>query len=310
MSSRRCLVTGSSGFLGRALISKLRAQGDRVFCIVRPGRDAPDHCIPIEVEAFDAPGLLNLRLPESCDFIVHLAAYGVNPSEREASTMYAVNVDATRALVELAAKHRIPRIVIAGSSAEYADHARPPFDVQQPLQAKRIYGASKAAATLVALSLSAHHGIDAAILRPYNIYGPGEAPHRLLPSLVRDLSRGQPVPLSPGLQIRDFIYLDDVVDAFVAAAKSDRPLAGAMIDVCTGKGSTVRAFAEAVALVMNADMSLLDFGALPMRPDDLLDIRGNPSAMQDILGIEARYGLDAGLCKALSEFRTFLPSQS
>jgi nucleoside-diphosphate-sugar epimerase len=299
MSQRRYFLTGAGGFVGGAIARALLARGDEVYAITRPGRHAPPGCKPVPVTAFLPDELRKLHLPGRLDGVVHLAAYGVAPNERDATEMATVNVACSQALVELARDHAVPRFVMAGTSAEYADHAIPPFNPSQPLQTHRLYGASKAEATLRCLSLASQHGIQAAVLRIYNVFGPGESSHRLFPSIVSGIRAGVPVRLSSGTQIRDFIYIEDVARAFLAALDLPRQPPQPVIDICTGRAATVRHFAETVARIMQADPDALEFGALPMRPDDIPEIRGDPAAMHDILGKIERFGLDEAIAHAL-----------
>ncbi len=299
MTTRCYLVTGAGGFIGGAVSRALLARGDQVHALTRPDRNAPAGCIALPVAAYRPEVLRAIVLREPIDAIVHCAAYGVVPDERDPAQMTTVNVDCSLALVDLAHTSGIPRFVMAGSSAEYADHAVPPFNPSQPLQTIRPYGASKAQATQSCLARAEALGVQLLVLRLYNVFGPGEAAHRLLPSLVRGLREGRGVDLSLGTQTRDFIPVSLVVEAFLAALDPPQPLPQHIIDICSGEGTTVRQFALAVAREMQTAESMLRFGTLPLRPDDLHEVRGDPTAMHEILGLSARFSLDEAITLAV-----------
>jgi len=214
------------------------------------------------------------------DGVVHLAAAGVYPSDREVASLINGNALLPVAVVQLAAQVQARSVVVAGSSAEYAASEMPMLDEHATLESGTLYGGSKAAGGLLALSVAATLGMPCAVLRLFNVFGPGEAPHRLLPSLHGSLREGQPVALSTGTQVRDFVHVDDVCQAVTQALTG---LAGGILatgayNVATGVGHSVREFAQSVAQTMEKPASLLRFGALPMRPDDRLTVIGDASA--------------------------------
>jgi nucleoside-diphosphate-sugar epimerase len=194
--------------------------------------------------------------------------------------------------------------VMAGTFSEYQRPAeRTLLTEQSPLESGKIYGASKAAGGMVASELAESLGVKLRLLRFFNVYGEGEAPHRLLPSLVAGLSRGERVPLSEGTQVRDFIYVKDVVEACITAGDemmtSSRHLATTW-NVCTGVGHSVRAFAALVAQVMGGRTELLGFGDLPMRVDDEPYLVGDGARMLRELGWRPKHDLGAGIRAAVA----------
>ena len=121
----------------------------------------------------------------------------------------------------------------------------------------------------MASAIAHSSGIGFRLLRLFKVYGAGEAPHRLLPALVSGLGKGERVAISAGTQVLDFVYIDDVVEAMLRADAHCREKGGvATWNVATGRPHSVQEFAEQVAAAMNADASLLGFGAIAMRKDD------------------------------------------
>jgi nucleoside-diphosphate-sugar epimerase len=196
-------------------------------------------------------------------------------------------------------------MVMAGSHSEYQRSADGrPLTEQSPLQTSKIYGATKAAGGILANALAMSLGLKLRLLRFFNVYGEGEAPHRLLPSLVTGLSRGERVPLSAGTQIRDFIYVDDVVAACIAAARdltaSPARASTATWNVCSGVGNSVQTFATLVAQTMGVPADLLGFGEMPLRADDEPYLVGDGERMWRELGWRPKYDLAAGIRAAVA----------
>lgn len=308
MAGRPILVTGGTGFVGRHLVRRLVGDGCDVVVLTRGrrkgGGEGTDNVQCIELpEPGGAALAASLR---DVDFgaVCHLAAYGVKPSDRDVAPMIAVNVNMTADLVQLAAD-RSAVMVTTGSSAEYAEAAdRRPITEDAPLETARLYGASKAAGGVLARAVARRLGVPLIHLRLFNVYGPGEAEHRLLPSLVRRLTAGERVPLSAGTQVRDFIHVSDVIKAIVralAAARAGADRTTAVLNVSTGKGESVRAFAETVAAWLGAAPDRLDFGAMPMRPDELPWLVGSPARCRAALNWQARLDMQTGLRCALAD---------
>lgn len=304
MAPASAIVTGASGFIGAHLVARLLAEGSRVSVLVRPFSVLPSEWRDrVRIIACDDFGESNLR--QVCrgpvETVFHLAAYGVLPSHRDSDEMLRVNVVLPAALAKLCGEWGA-RMIMAGSSAEYR---RPltndPIRESAPLEQDKLYGSSKAAGGLMASAIAAEGRTGFRLLRLFKAYGAGEAPHRLLPALAKDLSRGERVALSAGRQVLDFVYIDDIIEALVRADAHCHDKGGtATWNVATGRGHSVREFAESVARAMRADFSLLDFGAIGMRKDDELWLVGATDLLHAELGWHPATSLDDGVRAALA----------
>jgi nucleoside-diphosphate-sugar epimerase len=297
------LLTGGSGFIGGRLLPRLVQQGHEVILLGRANGVARGDHRHIPVTTFAPQDIAKALASVRFDAVMHLAASGVKPYERDPIQIFTTNVAATQALVEAAALSGAKTFIHAGSSAEYSAEATSSLGATRPLESSKLYGASKAAATLLVSSMGPALGLASMTLRLFHVYGPGEAAHRLLPSLVSRLTSGESVPLSPGLQERDFIHVDDVCSAMLLALSTSSSYPGSIVDICTGTPSTVRCFAETVADVLEADRGLLHFGDLPMRPDETMSMVGNPAPAERILGFHPQLTLDDGIRQAILEGR-------
>jgi nucleoside-diphosphate-sugar epimerase len=307
MNAHRALVTGATGFIGQHLIAGLIGAKTQVVALVRPeGRASKDRhggVTCIECADWSEAGLRAALASQSFDIVFHLASYGVRPTDRDPDAMLRINVDLAALLVHLC-RERGAGLVMAGTSAEYrrpADRSR--LTEQSPLEMAKIYGASKAAGGIVANALAVSLGVKMRRLRFFNVYGAGEEPHRLLPSLVNGLSRGERVRLSAGTQVRDFIYVDDVVEACIKAGDDMMSPARALTatwNVCTGVGHSVQTFAALVAQSIGQRADLLGFGDLPLRADDEPFLVGDGERICRELGWRPKHDLDAGIRAAVA----------
>jgi nucleoside-diphosphate-sugar epimerase len=310
MSAQRALVTGATGFIGAHLVETLVDAGVEVVALVRPTSRVPDRwhgaVTCVTCAAWSEAGLRAALASQAFEHVFHLAAYGVHPSDRDPGAMARVNVDLPAAIVHLC-HERGASLVAGGTFSEYQRPAgQTVLNEQCPLERAKIYGASKAAGGVAARALAEGLGVRLRHLRFFHVYGPGEAPHRLLPSLVTGLSTGNRVALSAGTQVRDFLYVKDAVDACIKTADDliapGRPLT-ATWNVCTGAGHTVRTFAETVAEALGARTELLGFGDLPLRPDDEPYQVGDGHEIQRAIGWHAKHDLGTGILAALAALK-------
>jgi nucleoside-diphosphate-sugar epimerase len=163
------------------------------------------------------------------------------------------------------------------------------------------YGASKlAGAALVGAS-----GAEAVHLRLFSVYGPGEDPARLVPSLVDAALAGRTLELSPGEQVRDFVHVEDVVDAILAAAFAPE-LTEPVLNVGTGVQTTVRDVAALVARAAGVDGSCFRFGAKPYRDAsrERFSWRADTSLTEQTLGWRARRTLEEGIADTVAAVRS------
>ncbi len=311
MSAASALVTGASGFIGTHLVRRLLSEGRAVTALVRSSSVLPpewgDRVRIAVCDDFSESSLRRL-VSMPVDVVFHLAAYGVRPDCRDIDEILRINVGLPAALVRLCAEWRA-RMVMAGTFSEYrSPSSRDPVTEESPLEMHKLYGSSKAAGGLMASAVAHDSGVSFRLLRLFKVYGAGEAPHRLLPALVTGLRKRERVAISAGTQVLDFVHIDDVVEAMLRADAHCRESgAVATWNVATGRGHSVREFAEAVARAMDADLSLLGFGAIAMRKDDEAWLVGSPDLLRSELGWQPSTGLEGGVRAAVAALS---PAQS
>ena len=307
MSAANALVTGASGFIGAHLVMRLLSEGRRVTVLARPSSRLPaewrDRVRVIACDDFNESSLRRL-LDTPVEAVFHLAAYGVKPDHRDIDEIMRINVELPAALVRLCGEWRA-HMVMAGTFSEYrSPSTREPVSEESPLERRKLYGSSKAAGGLMASAIAHSGGVGFRLLRLFKIYGAGEAPHRLLPALVSGLVKRERVAISAGTQVLDFVHIDDVIEAMLRADAHCREKGGvATWNVTTGRPHSVREFAEQVASAMQADASLLGFGAIAMRKDDEPWLVGSPDLLRSELGWQPSIRLDEGVRVAVAALR-------
>lgn len=299
----RILVTGAGGFLGQRLLEVLHREGHEIFATTRNNATAIHANISVLNDALDVEIYGRLITDKRIEVVVNGLAAGVDPSDRNVSGMLHANGMFPSELALVAKAAGASSFVQIGSSAEYApvDKSGRVAEDDPPMREK-LYGATKAAGGVLLEASATEVGLRYTILRLFNIFGPGEKPHRLFPSLVRRLSQGQTVPLSDGHQVRDFLYVDDAchVVSRVIDAMQDKNMPSGAYNLASGNGVSVRDFAMMIANEMKADPKLLCFGELPMRPDDLPYVVADTSRLDAVVGKAERTSLKAAISDTLA----------
>jgi nucleoside-diphosphate-sugar epimerase len=292
---KRVLLTGASGFVGRNAIEPLRRRGYEVHALGRAaaaGAAAEWHEVDLlDPEATDAV-LRELR----ASHLLHFAWYAEHGRFWEAPE----NLDWVAAGLRLVRSFREAggrRAVLAGTCAEY-DWSGDCCGRSTALAPATLYGVSKNALRTIVEEYARVSGLSAAWGRIFFTFGPGEHPARVVAAVAGAVVRGEPVPCSEGTQIRDFLYVEDVADAFATLLDSD---ATGAFDIGSGDAVSLRDLLERLQRLAGRD-GLLRFGAAPPR-EEAARIVADGARLRDELGWAPAHTLDEGLERTLAWWR-------
>jgi nucleoside-diphosphate-sugar epimerase len=222
-----------------------------------------------------------LRIHPSIVF--NLAGYGVDRGEREESRAYRINADLVETIaVTMATLSRWngQSVVHTGSALEYGTATGDLNEASEP-QPTTLYGKSKLAGTKVLAQTADALGLRAVTARLFTAYGAGEHPGRLLPSLLEASRTGDSVPLSEGKQRRDFTWVGDVADGLLRLGTCEA-VPGQVVNLATGKLTTVREFTETAAGVLAIRREKLQFGAVATRPEEMSHAEVNTERLRHL----------------------------
>lgn len=256
------LVTGAPGWLGTRLVARFTADGREVRCYVEPGRDAePIERLGARVERGDVRDAAALeRAARGAELVVHCAGV-VHP--RRFSDYHAIHVEGTRNAVRAAARGGARRFCHVSSEAAqgYNPDGRP-LDENMPCRPETEYGRTKRAAELVVLAANQPGALETVVLRPAMFYGPGQPERRS--RLMRMIASGRPPLFGDGLNRRSMVYVDNLVDAVVAAA-TVAGIGGEVFWIADTQVYTTRGFFEAIAEALGVPLRPRHFPASAAR---------------------------------------------
>ena len=296
---KRVLLTGGTGFVGANLARRLLAQGHEVHLLVRPDsrqwrieeirRDARIH----EGDIGQRETLEKTVRSIAPEWIFHLAAYGSYSSQTDLPAMVQTNFVGTIHLVEACAKTGFDAFVHAGSSSEYGfkDHA--PGE-QEWLEPNSHYAVTKASATLFCRYTAQKQSLPITTMRLYSVYGPYEEPTRLMPTLIRAGLAGTLPPLVDPDIARDYVYAEDVSEAFLQAARQpSRGGLGAVYNVGTGVQTSIREVVDVARRVL-AIPAEPRWGSMPDRQWDTRVWVADNRAIERELDWKPRFSFEEG----------------
>ena len=312
-------VTGAYGLLGSWLVRALVERGNRVVVLQRDRTprsalllDPVDGAVDVVHGDLLEPGLLERALGEhEVDVVFHLAAQTiVGTANRSPLPTFETNIRGTWLVLEACRTVGVARVVVAASDKAYGASATLPYREDHPLEPRFPYDVSKAATDLIARSYWHTYGLPVAVTRFANLYGGGDLNRsRLVPEAVAAVLTGRaPVIRSDGTPERDFLYVEDAVDAYLrldAALASPAAPGSAHGEAFNAGGGRPHAVRDVVSLICrvadaNVEPDIRGTGT----PDGEIDRQYvDASKLRALTGWEPRVGLEEGLRRTVDWYR-------
>jgi nucleoside-diphosphate-sugar epimerase len=303
---KRAIVTGATGFVGANLARRLLQDGHEIHLLVRSGyspwrikaiRD--DVCLH-EVYLGDEEAVANVVGSIHPDWVFHLAAYGAYSWQTDVRQMVQTNIIGTINLVQACLQTGFEAFINTGSSSEYGfkDHA--PSE-KEWLEPNSDYAVTKASATLFCRYMAQALNVRLVTLRLYSVYGPYEEPTRLIPTLIIRGLRGELPPLVNPNVARDYVYVEDVTEAYLLAASKAEQELGAVYNIGTGRQTSIREVVMIAQRTMNIAVEP-QWGSMPDRKWDTSVWLADKRAAREALGWQPRYTFDQGFRETVNWF--------
>ncbi len=304
----RILITGGTGFIGSNLVRKLVKKGEHVSIIVRDKNKNNWRLKDIEAKldiyecnllSESLKDLVNKIKP---DFVFHLAAYGIPPEEDNVYEMIDINLKGTINLIDAVKQNPFKLFINTGSCMEYGINENPmkETDVLEPIFD---YAITKAAVTLYCRKEGIRSSLPIVTFRLFTPYGYFEELYRLIPTVVKNAIENKPIKVSTPKSVRDFIFIDDVIDAYLQATKSPLPN-GEVFNIGTGKQNNIGEIVK-FCLEISQSKSKVLWGAMPMQKRYIEPVRfeADISKTRKMLNWEPKTTIEEGLKKTVEWFK-------
>ncbi len=306
--NKRILITGATGFIGANLAHYFSKLGFDVHAFVRKGSDVWRirgllRIINIyKTDLLDAASVKKAVQKARPDYIFHTAAYGGHYYQNDTQKIIAVNFLGTVNLITACKEVDYKLFINTGSSSEYGTRLLPmkESDLVEPITD---YGVSKAACTLYAITAAKRERKPIVTLRLFSPYGYYESEARLVPTVILAyLKKKRPKLSSPGC-VRDFVFIDDVMDAYLKAIKNEKTLEGEVINIASGIQNTVGNVVRITARLLGSKIRP-DWGSIENLRCEPKRWQADISKARKLLGWKPKFNLEHGLKKTIGWYES------
>lgn len=307
----KILVTGADGFIGSHLTEALVRQGHDVRAFVyynsfnswgwldESPREIRENLDVFAGDIRDPNG--TRQAMKGCDTVLHLAALIAIPySYHSPDTYVDTNVKGTLNVVQAARDLGVSKVVHTSTSEVYGTAKFVPITEEHPLQGQSPYSASKIGADQIAMSFYSSFGTPVATIRPFNTYGPRQSARAIIPTIITQIAAGQhKIKLGSLHPTRDFSYVDDTVNGFIAVMQSDQSV-GEVINIGSNYEVSIGETVEIIAEVMGVGVEI-ETEQARLRPEksEVERLWAGNSKAAEMLGWQPEYAGKEGLRRGL-----------
>jgi dTDP-glucose 4,6-dehydratase len=313
---RKVLVTGAGGFIGSHLAERLVALGADVRALVRYTSTGQWGWLERSPAKADLDVFLGDIRDSFCvrealrgmDMVFHLAALiGIPYSYLTPQSYLRTNVDGALNTLQAAREFETERVIFTSTSEVYGTAQYVPIDENHPLQGQSPYSATKIAADKLAEAYFRSFGVPVVVVRPFNTYGPRQSARAVIPTIITQALAGTEVRLGSLTPTRDFNFVADIVEGFIAAAANQEAV-GQVINLGSGVEISVHNLAETLGHLLEKKLTLVAEGQR-IRPEnsEVERLCADATTARSLLGWRSSVSLEDGLRRTIAWIEQNLP---
>lgn len=313
LQGKKILVTGADGFIGSHLTELLVRRGCDVRAFVMYNSFNSWgwlDCSPLDIRNNLEVFAGDIRDPygvkqavKDCDVIFHLAALIAIPySYHSPETYVDTNIKGTLNVLQAARELAVEKVVHTSTSEVYGTARFVPITEDHPLQGQSPYSASKIGADQMALSFYTSFATPVAVIRPFNTYGPRQSARAVIPTIITQIAKGKrQIKLGSLTPTRDFNYVQDTVNGFIAMAESDHSV-GQVVNIGSNYEISIGETAQLITEVMGANIDIFtDEQRLRPEKSEVERLWADNSKAKQLLGWQPLYGGREGFKRGITE---------
>lgn len=306
-NNAKILITGASGFIGIHLLNKLLSYESNIACIDLNNTDKfrEKYCNKVKIYSGN---LLDKNFAQKVvhefrpEFIFHFAGSKCRTNKLQEFTdsidvNYFGSLNLFEALINLDC---LKKIIVLGTIEEYGS-AISPFSESSIEFPNSAYGLSKLTTTKLALIFHQQFNLPVVIFRPSLAYGPGQKDDMFISAIIRTLIKGEVFEMTAGEQMRDFIYIDDLIEALITQFMHNDKL-GVVINIANGTSVKLKHVAERIAEILN-QKQILKIGVFPYRKYEIMNYSVDVCLAKKLFDWHSKTSLEDGLIQTINYFK-------
>ena len=315
LKGKKVLVTGACGFIGSHLVERLADEGCDIRAFVfynslnswgwldAVGKKTLAKIEVVTGDIRDPNGVRNAV--KGCNVVFHLAALiGIPFSYNFPDTYVDTNIKGTLNILHACREHKVEKIVVTSTSEVYGTAKYVPIDEKHPLQGQSPYSATKIGADKISEAFYLSFNVPVVIARPFNTYGPRQSARAVIPTIISQiLSDAKTVKLGSTYPTRDMNYVQDVCNAFVRIAESDKVL-GRVVNICSSNEISVGDLTRLILGLMGSDKKIAkDTNRVRPNKSEVGRLFGDNRLIHSLTGWKPRYSLEEGITETIEWFK-------
>jgi len=309
----KALVTGAAGFIGSHLCEGLIKKGYSVRAFVRYNSrnywgwlDNPSFKGKVEVVSGDIRNYDCIKSAvKGSDIVFHLAALiGIPYSYSSPDSYVDTNIKGTLNILQAARDLGIKKVVHTSTSEIYGTARFIPITEEHPINPQSPYAATKIAADFLALSFNRSFDLPVVVVRPFNTYGPRQSARAIIPTIITQILRGdKKIYLGSTTPIRDLTYVEDTVEGFIKAARSDKTV-GEVFNLGSNSEISIKDLALLIMRLMRVKVKIIsEAGRKRPEKSEVERLRADSSKAKKLFNWSPEYSLEKGLVETISWFK-------
>ena len=299
MKNDRLLVVGGTGFIGQHVVNKALDKGFDITILTKNNHNFTDKLDGVTYLSADIghkASLLTRLQSKVFDYVINLGGYIDHANySNGGDEVYDVHFNGVRNLIDCLDKPKIKSFIQIGSSDEYGNNSAPQIETQREAPISP-YSCAKVASTHFLQTLYKTEGFPAVILRPFLVYGPGQSIERFIPQIIKGCINNQEFPTSKGEQLRDFCFINDIIQAIFSSLDNDNAH-GEVINIASGKPISIKQMVNTIVNMTGSGEP--QFDQVAYRNGENMTLYGDITKAKKLLNWKPGVDLEQGLAETV-----------